>query len=673
VSVDVGAYRWVEPTRQRAETVKRLAVRVLVGDRLGLVLWLGTLAFVGLYWRLGFLINDNYTIANALVALSEGSFSFDTATYGGLESPGTNARDGTYYGRNYGQVAFALPFLWGLRTLSAVVDPGLLFAALWSLVVLALALQVGRLTGHSAAAATVGSVAALAAFVGNAAVATSIDERLLAPAALQLSAIVATAFGVAVCYRLVARLHDRRVGALAAGFAVVATPVGFWASVPKRHVYVVALVLGVAYALARSRSGTDDDALLSATGFRALAYALVGFLTWVHAAEGVVVFLALVLVDLPTAPSNRPRDLLVIGVVFALSLVPFFVTNLVVSGDPILPPRPLRGYDGGTAPPDIGGGSGGSEVNGGGVGGGGSGDGSTGSGGGSGSDTGPLAALDRVAAFFGGLFSLALWSLGVVQALLGDGAQQLLDDPDRLYRIFVRGGFISDVASEDENQAIYLTVTESGPLAAGVPAAVLAAAVTAARRAGRVSRDALRVNTLAQQARHWRRSPTVATDWFVALVATGFLLVYFPRLPVHATVTVRYLLVFFPFAVYALARAPSLRRVVHKHARAGAWSYVAGVLLGAQLLFVVVTVRNFGRGEAFQLHALVGLAVAAAFAVCAMASVLDARADRPTAVTGGLAAALGTDFLLLSGLVYFQYGPYALPLSDALAKLLGIA
>ena len=669
MSVDVAARRWVEPTRRRAESVKRLAVRVFVGDRLGLVLWLGTLVFVGLYWRLGFLINDNYTIANALVALSEGSFSFDTATYGRLDSPGTSARDGTYYGRNYGQVAFALPFLWGLRAASAVADVGLVFATLWSLVVLALALQVGRLVDRPAAAATVGSAAALGAFAGNAAVAASIDERLLVPAALQLSAIVATAFAVAVCYRLVTRLHDRRVGALAGGCLLLATPVGFWASVPKRHVYVVALVIGVAYALARSRTPTDDDALLSATGFRALAYALVGLLTWVHAAEGFVVFLALVLVDVPTAASNRPRDLLVVGAVFALSLIPFVVTNLFVTGDPITPPRTFRGYGSGDQPPDLGGGSGAGGGGGGGSGGGGGA--GPGSGGESGTGTGPLAVLDDALAFVGGLVSLAFWLLGVVEALLAYGAEQIYDDPGRLYRIFVRGGYLPDVASEDASQAIYLTVVESNPLAAGVLASTLAAVVSAGRRARRVSHDAFRVEALAERARRWRRSPALATDWFLALTGIGFLFVYFPRLPVHATVTVRYLLVFFALAVYALARTPSLRRVVHDHARAGAWSYVAGVLLGAQLLFVVVAVRNFGRGEAFQLHALAGLAVGAAFAVCALASVLDARADRATAVTGGLAAALGTDFLLLSGLVYFQYGPYALPLSDAAAKLLG--
>ena len=54
----------------------------------------------------------------------------------------------------------------------------------------------------------------------------------------------------------------------------------------------------------------------------------------------------------------------------------------------------------------------------------------------------------------------------------------------------------------------------------------------------------------------------------------------------------------------------------------------------------------------------------------ASVSVVGDRFDRATAVVGGLAAALGTDLLLLSGLSYFQYGQYALPAAGWVAELL---
>lgn len=651
------AGRLLGPTRRQVETVRRVALRALVGDRLGLVLWLGTVVFLSLYFRVGFFITDNHTLANTIIALADGSLSFERATFGSLESPGTHLVDGKFYGRNYGQIAFAVPFLWGLRGLATVADPGVAFASIWSLLVLALGIQVGRLRNRPALGATVGSAAALACFAANVAVAAPIQERLFPIFALQLSAMVATAFVGTTLYRLVARLHGRRIGAAAGVAVVVATPIGFWGSVPKRHVYVAALVLGVAYALYRSRGPVTDGAL-SATGFRAVAYALVGLLTWIHAGEGFVVFLALVAVDFPTAPSNDPRTLAVVGAAFALSMLPFFATNVLISGDPVTPPRSFVGYGDPESAPGFGGGSEGS----------GSGSGGTsGSGGGSGS----IPLIGPVVAFASALVAEALWLSSVLLSPLVEGVSVFSDDPGRLYRIFVRGGYLSSVAAEDSNQAVYMTVAESAPLAGGLVASVGAVVLAAGGSVDRLRRSDRPFDALVGRLEDLRTTPVVAADAFAVLAALGFLLIYSKRLPLHATVTVRYLLVVFPLAVYGIARTPPLRRAVTTHRRLAAWSYAGGVLVGAQLFFTVVALRSFGRGEAFQLHALVGLAAATLFALFAVASVLDDRADRATAVTGGLAAALGTDFLLLSGLVYYQYGSYALPLSDALARLLG--
>jgi len=87
---------------------------------------------------------------------------------------------------------------------------------------------------------------------------------------------------------------------------------------------------------------------------------------------------------------------------------------------------------------------------------------------------------------------------------------------------------------------------------------------------------------------------------------------------------------------------------------------------------VVVAVGGLGLGEAVQVHALVGLAVALALGASAAASAVTDGVDRLTAALMGLAAALGTDFLLLSGIVYFQYGQYALPAVGELARAVSI-
>jgi len=642
--------------RERLAAARTALVRAVVGDRLGLAVFLGTLLAVGATWRVGVFINDNYTLANALVALVDGSLVVDEAAYGSLESPGMQVYDGRLYGRNYGQVALAVALLWALRAATAVADPGLVFAAAWSLLLLAFAVQVGRLTGREPLCATAGAGLALAVFAANAALAAPIPARLVPLAALQLGTVLATAVVATTVYRLLTRLHDRRFGVAAAVVSVLATPVVFWAAIPKRHVTVTALLVSVVYAFYRSRSASDDadgrDAVLTSTGFRALAYALVGLCTWVHAGEAFVVFVALVAVDLPTAPSNDRRTIAVVGAAFTASLVPFFVTNALISGDPIRPPRMLSEFAVSTDRGAFGGAGGG----------GGGGPGGATSGGSAPLLPAPVRVVVATAAERAGLL------FGPFVA----GAKSAVADPESLYRTFVRAGYDGYIGQRDNDQAINLSVLESAPVLAGVAALV----ATGGRRATAAVRrpdDSALSDRSRRAVRALRTSQTGATDAFVALVAVLFTLVYLPRLPLFAQVTVRYLLPVYVLAVYALARQSWARRVLVGHGRAALWSYLGGVLLGAQLIFVVVTVGSFGRGGAFQLHAVVGLAVAAAFAASAVGSAVDARVDSVTAVTGGLAAALGTNLALLSAFAYFRYGPHVLPAADWLADLLASA
>jgi len=445
-------------------------------------------------------------------------------------------------------------------------------------------------------------------------------------------------------------MHDRRIGVAAAAGATLATPVAFWATVPKRHVTVTALLVGVVYAFYRSRTDERDaEALLSPTGFRALAYALVGLYTWVHAGEAFAVFLALALVDLPTAPANDRRTLAVVVAAFAASLLPFLLTNVAISGDPIRPPRMLSEFG---------------ALSGGGAFGGASGAG--GGGGGSGVSAPLLPGPVRT------LVATATERLALIFGPFVAGAKAVVSDPESLYRTVVRAGYDGYIGRHDNDQAINLSMLESAPLLAGTVALVATGGRRARSALGRSDGPAFGAR-LRRSVRRLRTSQVCATDALVAVVAVLFTLIYIPRLPLFAQVTVRYLLPVYVLAVYALARQSWARRVLGEHGRAALWSYLAGVLLGAQLLFVAVTVGSFGRGGAFQFHAVVGLAVGAALALSAVGSALDAQADPATAVTCGLAAALGTNLAALSALAYFRYGPHVLPFVDWLADLLASA
>lgn len=603
--------------RTRGAHARDRLVAVVFGDRVGLALFLVALAVYALYWRVGFFITDNWTVANTLVAVADGHLYVERAHYGPtLASPGMHVVDGRLYGRNYGHVVAALPALWALRAVAAVADPRIALAAGWSLLLLGTATVAGRALDRERPAVLAGSVLAVVAFLANVAVATPLDPRWFALMALQVTTMVAAALVGVVCYRLLARMHARRVG-LAAGVAVaLSTPVGFWATVPKRHAVTALLTVCVLYSLYRAREA-------GSTRHRALAYVWVGLAAWVHAPEALVLLVALVPVDLATAEDDDPRTLAAVAAAFALSLVPFLATNWLVVGNPVEPPRLWTPYDGG-------------ETTGGGI--------EAGDDGGLGSDrdggpgdsggTAPSLPAPLVSVL--GKF-LLLWHL------LTEGFVVAAARPERLLSTFVRSGYIPGVAADDGGQAISLTVLESAPLVG----TALATPLVAARR----------------WSRSYLSTPRTAADLFALVAGVLFTVVYLPRLPLHAQVTVRYLLPVFPLLAYAGARLPSVRRVVRERWRGVAWTYAATVLVGGQLLFAGFVLTDAALGEAMQAHALLGLGLALAVGAWAVAAATGRDHDRVGALVLGLAAGEGTVFVLLSGLYHFAYaGEFALPL-----------
>lgn len=303
------------------------------------MLFLATVCFVTTTWRAGVFINDTYTLVRGLDALSEGRFWLNTAGPDAISAPGTTVRDGYVYGRNYGQLLVSLPVLWVLQAVDAVVNLHVAVVAGWHLLALALVGQLTTVTRYERELLVGGSGFVGASFLLNIVFVRTFTGVSLPLVALQVTTAFAAGLLAVFGYRLVERRHGRTVGLFAGAGIVVATPVAFWATVPKRHVLTALVVVVVLYAFTRSR----DDARVTVRGvgpvplYRAGMYALISLYTTVHAAEALFVFFALVAVDVPTAPSNDQRSLAVVGGVFALSLVPFLLTNSLVTGELFVP------------------------------------------------------------------------------------------------------------------------------------------------------------------------------------------------------------------------------------------------------------------------------------------------------------------------------------------------
>ncbi|MFC7200743.1 hypothetical protein [Halospeciosus flavus] len=461
--------------------------------------------------------------------------------------------------------------------------------------------------------------------------------------ALQAATMAAAALTGVILYRLLTEIHDRRVG-IGAGIATaIVSPVAFWAAIPKRHALSALLVVITLYAFYRSRTRSGTPATRS----HAVAYAAPVALAWTHAAEGAILFAALLAVDLTTAPFGKwsRRRLASVGSVFIVALIPMFLTNYLIAGNPLEPPRMLPGYDGTPTFEQLVGEAEGSTEGG---------QHTQSTQGNSGSQASE-ADLQSIPTTILALLMTALSRADLVQNQLVEGLTAITN-PERLYHVFIRSGWLGHTSIRNNSEAITLTVLESLPLA-GTLFVLPVAAVSHYRRKLEWSRQL---------------SPKRATDVLAAAIAVAFALIYLPVLPLYAQITPRYLLPLFPLALYGVARLPAVRRALHE--RLLLWTYAVGVFIGGQLLIVWVALNINGLGEAVQLHAVLNLALAALLVAWIGAErVLNQEFPRTGACIIALCAAAGTLFVLFARIEYFAVGEGpVLPLVRELAQRLDL-
>ena len=613
--------------RLRPESMATSSHRVraiLFGDRNGELVFLACLCLFGFVWRTDILITDTYTLVNGLYSLSNGELFLTEAAYGtNLDTPGTTQTENGRIARNYGAIVLSLPIWALLEGLSMAVDLRVGLVGLWSLALLAFVVGLGnRLDNDNIV--VVGSVCVLALFGVNVTLAYTLDPTDTHLYALQLFHMLVAAFAPVFLYRLLARIETRQTALLGATLLILGTPLALWASVPKRHVITGTVVLTIAYALYRSRVDADGVLLSHPLTFRALAYVAVGLYTWIHAPEALLLFVVLLAVDVPTAPDNSLRTLAVVGAAFLLSLVPFFLTNIAISGSPIQPPRLLAAQGGAGSQVSAEGGKGGSSV---------------------------------FFEFLSPLLSVVGKITQPFQLLAGEllkGVVMFYTQPDAVYHTVVRSGDAAGALNISGAESVNLTLLESAPVLAGV------------------------VGGLSGVYNNWRGSwndtaPRTVVDLFVGGVIVTLTLLFASRLPIHAQITVRYLFALFPLGVYLLFRVPAVKRSLVDNWRLFAWTTAVTTLIGGQLLAVAVHVTVIGIGAAFQLHAVVALAGAVPLAVWSLLGRSDGRFGQAGAVLLGTTTAMSLLFVLFVAVEYYSLGnSHLLPMVRAVGEPLDL-
>ncbi|WP_237560486.1 hypothetical protein [Halapricum salinum] len=651
----------------RTRAARRRLVAALFGDRIGLTLFLGVVLALSLCWRVGFFIADTYAIANTVVNVAEGHFDIQRIEYSLTlgSQPGLYRNGSQVFGRNYAVAILSLPFYWILEGASALVELRLVLAAGWSVLAAAFAAQLGRVLANRRVAFW-GTLFALGMFVCNVWLARPLDPHWTALLALQVSTLLAAGVVAVAVYRLLGEFHDRRVGLAAGLLSTLALPIAFWATIPKRHVVSAALITIVVCAFALSRHPERSSLV------RASAYAAVAVLAWLHAAEALVVFVVLAPVDLATAPRNDRRTLSVVAAVFALSLVPFVVTNLAVTGSPFETPRMLDslgsagqiGPDGrvsiepeappttptpttpaeptapgttpGTAPP-------------------------------SDPDGGPLGwfvgLVEGLVATGAAILVAVPGRLGQLWGFVDEGISIVLGDPERLGHVFLRSGRVPGIEyTINDQEAIELTVLESAPVLGLLAVAPLVwgrQALTASLASVRRAPAAIRSN------------PRYQTDLLAGGIVVMFTLLYLPRLPLYSQITMRYLVPAMPVALYGVARVPAVRRALDEQFHEFVRAYLTASLVGVVGVVVALGWIDPALGEAMQFHALLNLAVAGVAAlIVVVATARDREEGVATAV--GTAGGAATTLFVLAGVEYFDYGEYTFAITRWLSELLPI-
>lgn len=614
---------------------------VVFGDRLGLCVFLVGAIFLGLTWRVGFFIVDSRTVANLAASVAGGSLAVVDMPYSltAGAQPGLVEVGGRFFGRNYGQVYLSVPFVWGLDLLGAVLPLRVVLAGLWSLGVVALGRTVGRMLGRPWPALAGALLGVVATAVAVAAV-TPI-ERFHDPAGLlglQLTTILVAAAGGTVLYRLLERVGDPRVAVAGGVGLVLATPIGFWGPIPKRHVFTATLLLLTCLGFAHGSRATGR----ARTVGRAVAYGAIGLLASIHAFEAAFMLVVLVPFDLAVHRRAPFRSHAVVGLVFVLATTPMLLTNLAITGDPLAVPRTLPDAtagsavvpDAGVTPDHVGGSAS-------------SGGGSASADGHSGTDSAawPFTVFDPIL----GLLATLRWIGRYMLDSLGAGVAVLVR-PSRLFHTFVRSGWIPGVPyAVNGYESVELALLEAFPLAASL--------VTVPVLLGTGVRN------------RWRGWDLRAVDGLAGAMAGVFVLVYLPRLPLHSMVTLRYVVPAMALVCYLVCRLPPVTAALSDHLRTTGVAGVATVGVGGGLWVVAGPILDPAVGEAIQLHGLVGLAGATATTLT-VAGTAVGHPGRRVAVVIGTVGGL-TTLLLLSGAFWqFQYAPHALDLARLLAESL---
>jgi Dolichyl-phosphate-mannose-protein mannosyltransferase len=328
----------------------RAFYRYILSNDTSVVFFFASLAFCLALWNLNIFINDEVTLAAQLINLGHGVLSLETTPtklFEGLSFGSSGPLLAfTYQGHLYAfythaLAVFAAPFYAFLYIINVTVGIRLFFASLWSFSIFMISWLLGKRWGKPRLGRDLGVFVGLLLLIVNSYVATKLPplefDQWGALMAIQLFNILATSAIVVLSLRIFTKYFaDDRVAAFGAAFILIATPVTFWGLSAKDHTASVLLIVASIWSL-------YTYILDGKTRYRYLSYVLVGISFWVRVFDAIPLLIAIVLTDLLTS-KERVKAMITAAVTITLAMLPYFINNYLLFGNPFLSPVYLSAH-----------------------------------------------------------------------------------------------------------------------------------------------------------------------------------------------------------------------------------------------------------------------------------------------------------------------------------------
>ncbi|MCX9012756.1 MAG: hypothetical protein OIN66_16765 [Candidatus Methanoperedens sp.] len=317
--------------------------KIFTPDNWSVILFLTALIFLISMWDIHIFLQDEKPLVNQLVNLEYGSLSLDRIKIP-LGAAWSFEKDGaTYSVYSHAVPIFAMPFYLILYFISFFIEIAMFFALFWSLLIILLGYSLARKfnNGNILKFCIVISffILGLNLFLYKPIPFDAWGELI----SIQFFNILITSAGVVLIYQLFRAMFNENSGLFAAIVFLFATPYSFWGVGVKEHALSIFLSLASFFFF-------YNYLTLRNPGFVYTAYGLSGIIAWGRVFDALPLFFSLYFVDIFFVKGFFKEPLkgmrfrqarsffnysVKIFVIMVIALLPYFINNYLVIGNPV--------------------------------------------------------------------------------------------------------------------------------------------------------------------------------------------------------------------------------------------------------------------------------------------------------------------------------------------------